>query len=77
MALLSYHASVAPGKAMPVGWLVSLPHFGPDGKISTAFEWISTNLCTDIHGPNRMNPNGFGEPMTFPLAPPAGQSFNL
>lgn len=34
-------------------------------------------LCTDIHGPQRMCPNDFGDPLTLPLALPAGQSIYL
>mgnify|MGYP007124645186 CR=1 FL=1 len=26
-----------------------------------------------IHGPQRMNPRDFSDPLTFPLATPAGQ----
>ncbi len=32
--------------------------------------------CTDIYGPQRINPIDFGDLHTFPLAPPAGQSFH-
>lgn len=31
----------------------------------------------EIHGPQRMNPDDLGEPLTFPLPPPAGQTFHL
>lgn len=31
----------------------------------------------DVHGPQRMSPNEFVEPMTFPLAALAGQKFHL
>lgn len=27
-------------------------------NIRYIIEWIATNFCTDIHGPQRMNPNG-------------------
>lgn len=50
---------------MSVGWLVQ--HFGP--KISTT-TWIDMQFATDIHGTQRMNPNDFSDPPTFPLAPP-------
>lgn len=33
---------------------------------------ISVSLCTDIHGAERIKPNDFGNPLTFPLAPPCG-----
>lgn len=34
-------------------------------------------LCTDIHGLERVHSNDFGDPLTFALAAPAGQSFHL
>lgn len=34
-------------------------------------------LCTDIHGAEKLNPGVFADPFTFPLPPPAGQSFHL
>lgn len=43
-----------------------LHHFGPDLNISTTIGWIATNGCTDI------NPNNFGDSLTFPLVSPAG-----
>ncbi len=57
---------------------VDLPahHFGPDWTIST-IRLATIKLCTDIYDPQRMNPADFGDPLTFPLAPPAGQSFYL
>lgn len=33
-------------------------------------------IGTNIHGPKRMNPNDLGDLLTFPLMPPAGQSFH-
>ncbi len=32
---------------------------------------------SNIHGPQMMNPPNFSDPLTFPLAPPTGQSFDL
>lgn len=32
---------------------------------------------TDIHVSHRMNCDNFDDPLTFYLAPPAGQNFNL
>ncbi len=29
-------------------------------------------VCKDIHSSQRMNPNGFGDVLIFPLEPPAG-----
>ncbi len=34
-------------------------------------------LCTDIHDPQRMNLTDFGDHLTLPLAPPAGENLNL
>ncbi len=34
-------------------------------------------FCSGIHGAQRMNPDDFGDPLTFPLAPPSGQKLNL
>ncbi len=31
----------------------------------------------DIHGPQRMHPNDFGDPLAFPLVLPLGQDLNL
>ena len=31
----------------------------------------------DVHGPQRMNPNEFGDPLTFLIVPPAGQTVCL
>ncbi len=33
-------------------------------------------FSTDIHDPQRMNSNDFGDPLTFFIVPPAGQSFH-
>ncbi len=48
---------------MLVAWLYrcqsvcqSIQRFGPDGNMSTTVEF-----CTHIHGPQRMNPNEFGD----------------
>ncbi len=32
---------------------------------------------TAIHGPQRMDPHKFGDPLTFLLAPPADQSSHI
>ncbi len=39
--------------------------------------WIAMKFCTYIDGSQKMNPADFGDPLTFHLAPPAGQSFHL
>ncbi len=33
---------------------------------------LPLNLCTDIHDPQRINPNHFGEPLTIPLGETPG-----
>ncbi len=33
------------------------------------FQWIAMKCGLNIHGPQMMNPNHFGDPLTFPLAP--------
>lgn len=35
------------------------------------------NVSTVVHGPQRMMSTDFGDPMTFHLMPPAGQSSQL
>lgn len=37
---------------------------------------IDMKFCRDIHGAQRMNLNKFGDPLSFPIAPPYGQIFN-
>ncbi len=32
---------------------------------------------TDIHRAQKVNPNDFGDPLTFHLAPSSGQNFSL
>ncbi len=39
-------------------------------NISASTRWIGTKFSTDIHGSQTMNPNDFGDPQTFSLAPP-------
>ncbi len=50
---------------------------GPPRNISTTIGWINMKFCTNIHGPQKMNPKNFGDPLTFPLAPPSDQNFNM
>lgn len=33
-------------------------------------QWIAMRFCVDISGPQRMNPTDYGDPLTFPPAPP-------
>ncbi len=33
------------------------------------------NFSADVYGSQRMNPNNSGDPLTFPLASPAGKVF--
>ncbi len=55
--------------AMMVGWSV---HCGPDWNIWTIIWGTAMKFHTDIHSPQRMNPTDFGDPLSFPLAPPWG-----
>ncbi len=69
---LVFFSCVARGTAMSVCLLVN--HSGPDWNISTAIGWIAMTLCTDIHGPQRINLTDFGDPLNFhqhkiPLCP--------
>ena len=41
--------------------------------IPTAIELIVIQIWRDIHSPQRMKPNDFGDPLTFSLVPPADQ----
>ncbi len=49
---------------------------GSTGPNSSLFQteitsgWIVMKFCTDIHGPQMMYCTEFGDPLTFPLAPP-------
>ncbi len=52
-------------------------HFGPGWNIPTTTWWIAMKFGSDFHGCQMMNPNYFGDPFAFPVAPPAGQSFHL
>ncbi len=47
-------------------------HFSPNGNISTTLWWTAMKFCTDIQCAQRMKTNDFGDPFTFPLAPPWG-----
>ncbi len=44
-------------------------------EISQLFNY--SKFGTDIQGPQRMNHNDFGEPLPFPPAPKAGQTYHL
>lgn len=39
--------------------------------------WIAMKLDAGIHDAQRMNPQNFSNPLTFPVAPQAGQSFYI
>ncbi len=39
-------------------------------KFSTTITWIGMKFSTDVHDPQRMIPDDFGDPLTFPLVPP-------
>ncbi len=50
-----------------VGWSTSLVQT----EISPMrFGWIALTFRSDAHGPQRMQPNDVGDPLTFPVAPP-------
>ncbi len=66
--VFSHARCMALDRVMLVCWWVH--HFSPDLNISTTIAWIGIKFCTDFHGSQRMNPNDFGDPMTFPLVPP-------
>lgn len=57
-----------------VGCLV---HDFPDCNISTSTGWITMKFDTDIHGPQKINPIDFGDPLTFHLVQTTGQTFDL
>ncbi len=48
-----------------------------DGNVSLLAGWSTTLvhelLCRHSRGPQRMNPDYFGDPRSFPLVPPADQ----
>ncbi len=44
--------------------------FVPDYNIAITIRGIAMKFCTDIHGPQRMKPTDFGDPLTFPLGSP-------
>lgn len=46
--------------------------FDSDMNISTTTGWITIKLWGVIHGPQQIPPSDCGEPLTFPLVPPAG-----
>ncbi len=46
-------------------------------NVSTTIGWIVMKFGADIHGAKRMSPNDFGDPLTFDIVPPAGQSFHI
>ena len=39
--------------------------------------WIPMEFNMDVHVSQRMNPDDFGDPLTFPLMPPVGYIFLL
>lgn len=55
----------------------SIHHFGSDENMSTINVLTAMKLGTDINVALRMKPNDNGDHLTFPLAPPAGQTFHL
>ncbi len=55
----------------------SVHHFGPDKNFSNTIGWTAMRVCAYSHDPKRITSNDLGDPLSFPLRPPAGQSFNL
>lgn len=49
-----------------LGWQCWLASQNVQTEISIGL--ITMKSCTDIHSRQEMNPNGFGDPLTFPLA---------
>lgn len=49
-----------------LGWQCRLASQNVQTEISIGL--ITMKSCTDIHSRQEMNPNGFGDPLTFPLA---------
>ncbi len=67
---------------MLVAWLYGwhcrlVPHFITDYNTVTTIRSIAIKFYTDVHGSQIMNSNDFSDPLTFAVALPAGQSFNL
>lgn len=50
-----------------IGAFQLVHHFGPIQNISTVFGRITMTLDTYIHGPQRINQNESGDPLTFTL----------
>lgn len=55
---------------MSAGWFIQT--FGSDMNIPTTIGWIAMNLWGVTHGLQQLPPKDCGEPLTFPLVPPAG-----
>ncbi len=55
----------------------SVHHFGVDINMSTIIGWIVMKFQTNTQAPLKMNPTDFGDHLTFPLAPPAGQNLSF
>ncbi len=47
-------------------------HFGPDWNILTALLWIAMKFYTDVHVPQRMNPDDYDDRLSFTPMPPWG-----
>ncbi len=48
----------------------SVHHFGTNWNIWTVIGRIAMKFCTDIHGPQRINPSDFGDLLAFSFVPP-------
>lgn len=57
----------------PVGWQFCFLVKTTGKPLVKISECIFMKFGTDIHGSQRINPNGFRDPLTFYLVPPVGQ----
>lgn len=63
-------------------WLFLLPPSEVDicgfkQSVLTTVGWTVMKFGLDIHVPQRINCNHFGDPLTFNVAPPFGRNFNV
>ncbi len=59
---------------LSVGWSTTLVQ---TEIFKQLLDWIAVKFCTDIHGPQRMNPTDYVDGKTVAPVPPASQSFHL
>lgn len=63
--------------------LVNIPLVPPSGQNFTLlnnhenrWQWFLIKFAVEIHGVKRINPNDFGDSLTFPLAPPSWEYYS-